>query len=335
MGKTKKILVTGGAGYIGSFTVAVLKKFGFEPIVFDSLETGHRKAIPETKIYVGNLLKDMRLLERVFKEEKPEAVIHFAAYIEVGESMKNPQKYFLNNVGGSLNLLRVMIKNKVLKIVFSSTAAVYGEPEKIPIDEDDPKFPTNPYGESKLMVEKILNWYGKAYGLSSVSLRYFNAAGAALDGSIGQDYPKPIHLITRACEAALGKRSDFKIYGNDYETPDGTCIRDYIHVLDLAEAHIRALEFLYKGNKGFDVYNVGAGRGYSVLEVVEMVKKVSGVSFSSPIGPRREGDPARLIASPEKAIKELGFKPKYSDLETIIKTAWLWHKTHPEGFIKV
>ena len=327
-----KILVTGGAGYIGSFTVKALKEKGFEVLVFDSLETGHKEAIPNTKLYIGNLQTDFSLLGQIFKKEKPEAVIHFAAYIEVGESVENPQKYFMNNVGGTLNLLKAMINNNVLKLVFSSTAAVYGEPKKIPIDEDDHKDPTNPYGESKLMIEKILRWYSSAYNLSSVALRYFNAAGAALDGSIGQDYPKPTHLITRACEAALGKRKDFQIYGNDYDTPDGTCIRDYIHVIDLAEAHLAALEFLNKGNRGYHYYNVGTGRGYSVLEVVKIVKKISGVDFNSPIASRREGDPAGLVAKVEKIKKELGWQPKYSDLETIIRSAWEWHKNHPQGF---
>jgi len=327
-----KILVTGGAGYIGSFTVKALKEKGFEVLVFDSLETGHKEAIPNTKLYIGNLQTDFSLLGQIFKKEKPEAVIHFAAYIEVGESVENPQKYFMNNVGGTLNLLKAMINNNVLKLVFSSTAAVYGEPKKIPIDEDDHKDPTNPYGESKLMIEKILRWYSSAYNLSSVALRYFNAAGAALDGSIGQDYPKPTHLITRACEAALGKRKDFQIYGNDYDTPDGTCIRDYIHVIDLAEAHLAALEFLNKGNRGYHYYNVGTGRGYSVLEVVKIVKKISGVDFNSPIASRREGDPAGLVAKVEKIKKELGWQPKYSDLETIIRSAWEWHRNHPQGF---
>jgi len=327
-----KILVTGGAGYIGSFTVRALKERGFEVVVFDSLETGHKEAIPNTKLYIGNLQTDLSLLERIFKEERPDAVIHFAAYIEVGESVENPQKYFMNNVGGTLNLLRAMVNSNVLKLVFSSTAAVYGEPKKISIGEDDPKNPTNPYGESKLMVEKILKWYSQPYNLSSVALRYFNAAGAALDGSIGQDYPKPTHLVTRACEAALGKRKDFQIYGNDYDTPDGTCIRDYIHVIDLAEAHLFALEFLNKGNRGYHYYNVGTGRGYSVLEVVKMVKKISGVDFNSPFAPRREGDPAKLIAKVEKVKKELSWQPKYSDLETIIRSAWKWHKSHPFGF---
>lgn len=331
MKSKKKILVTGGAGYIGSFTIRALKQSGYEPIVFDSLETGHKESISDTKLYIGDFKTDTKLLDRVFKKEKPKAVIHFAAYIEVGESVKDPQKYFLNNVFGSFNLLNVMVKNKIKKFVFSSSAAVYGEPTKIPINEEDPKNPANPYGESKLMVEKILDWYSKAYDLSSIALRYFNAAGAALDGTMGQDYPKPTHLITRSCEAALGKRKDFKIYGNDYDTPDGTCIRDYIHVLDLAEAHVLALKFLEK-NQGFHAYNVGTGRGRSVLEVVEMVKKVSGVPFSPPVGKKRLGDPVRLVASPKKIKKELGFKPKYSDLKTIIKSSWQWHRDHPHGF---
>lgn len=331
----KKILVVGGAGYIGSFTVKALKDLGYEVIVFDSLETGHREAIPGTKIYNGNLQKDRELLNKIFQEEKPEAVVHFAAYIEVGESVENPQKYFFNNIFGTLNLLRTMIDNKVSKIVFSSTAAVYGEPKKVPIDEDDPKFPTNPYGESKLMVEKILNWYGQAYKLNSIALRYFNACGAALDGSIGQDYPKPTHLITRACETALAKIKNFQINGNDYQTPDGTCIRDYIHVLDLAEAHVAALKSLCGGNtEGYHYYNVGTGKGYSVLEVVKMVKKISGVNFDSPTGPRREGDPARLVAKAKKIKKELGWQAKYSDLKTIVESAWQWHRSHPQGFAK-
>jgi UDP-glucose 4-epimerase len=332
MSKAKKILVTGGAGYIGSFTVQALKKSGYEPIVFDSLETGHREAIPDTKFCLGDLKTDTDLLDELFKKEKPEAVIHFAACIEVGESVANPQKYFFNNVGGSLNLLKEMLENQVKQFVFSSSAAVYGEPKKVPINEEALKIPTNPYGETKLMVEKILEWYGKAYGLSSIALRYFNAAGAALDGSLGQDYPKPTHLITRACEAALGKRKDFKIYGKDYDTPDGTGIRDYIHVLDLAEAHVAALNFLAKTKGKFHAYNVGTGKGHSVLEVVKMVKRISGVNFESPVGPRREGDPARLVAQAEKIKKDFSWQPQYSDLETIVKSAWKWHQRHPDGY---
>jgi len=324
-----KILVTGGAGYIGSFTAAALKKAGFEIVVFDSLENGHRQAIPKTKIYVGDLKTDFKFLDQVLKKEKPQAVIHFAAYIEAGKSVKDPQRFFYNNVFGSLNLLKIMLQNKVRRIVFSSSAAVYGEPEKIPVAEEAFKKPTNPYGETKLMVERILKWYSQAYNLSAIALRYFNAAGAALDGSMGQDYPRPTHLITRACEAALGQKKDFKIFGNDYSTKDGTGIRDYIHVLDLAAAHVAALRYLKRGCKA---YNVGTGRGHSVLEVVEMVKKISDKNFAAPFGPRREGDPAQLIAKADRIKKELDWQPKHSDLETIVKTAWQWHKTHPQGY---
>lgn len=326
-----KVLVTGGAGYIGSFAVKALKKAGFEVVVFDNLENGHREAIPGIKIYVGDLRQDLKLLDKIFQKEKPWAVAHFAGYIEAGESVKDPQKFFFNNVVGSLNLFKIMLKNKVLRIVFSSSAAVYSDSANL-IEEGDPTDTTNAYGETKLMIEKILNWYSRAYGLSVIVLRYFNAAGAALNGSMGQDYPAPTHLITRACETVLGRRSDFKIFGNDYKTFDGTCIRDYIHVLDLAEAHVAALKFLKKTKNGFQLYNVGTGKGYSVLQVVNMVKKISGIDFPSPIGPRREGDSARLVAKAKRIKKDLGWQPKYSDLETIIKSAWRWHKTHPNGY---
>jgi len=328
-----KILVVGGAGYIGSHTVSELLKNNHEVIIFDSLETGHPEAVKGVKIYQGNLQTDLSLLDKVIKKEKPEGVIDFAAYIEVGESVLNPQKYYFNNVYGTMNLLKVMLENKVNKIVFSSTAAVYGEVEKSPVSENDRKKPENSYGESKLMVEKILEWYTKAYDLSAVVLRYFNAAGASLDSSIGPDYPKPTHLIIRACEAALGKRKDFQIFGDDYSTPDGTALRDYIHVLDLASAHILAFEYMDK-NKGFNYFNVGTGKGYSVKEVVEMVKKISGIDFSAPIAPRRPGDASELVADSSKIRKTLGWEPKYSDLETIVKTAWNWHKSHPNGYQK-
>jgi len=329
-----KILVVGGAGYIGSFIVRALKDEGFIPVIFDSLETGHQEAIEGCKIYQGNLQKDTELLDKVFKTEKPVGVIHFAAYIEVGESVENPQKYFFNNVFGTLNLLKAMINNQVLKIVFSSTAATYGEPVKIPIDEDDPKKPTNPYGETKLTVEKILSWYSQAYGLKAIALRYFNACGAALDGNYGQDYPRPTHLINIACRIAMDEKKSFQINGNDFPTPDGTCLRDYIHVLDLASAHIAAFKSLMEDQTGFRVYNVGTGEGYSVMEVVKMVKEISGVNFASPAGPRRPGDPARLVAKIDKIKKELGWEPKYSDLKTIVESAWKWHKSHPQGYSK-
>jgi len=327
--KNKKILVTGGAGYIGSITVQALKEKGFEPIIFDSLVTGHREALDKEKFYQGDLIKDTELLDKVFKEEKPEGVVHFAAMSLVGESVQNPQKYFTNNLFGVLNLLKVMIDNQVLKIVFSSSAAVYGEPQRIPIEEDDAKNPTSPYGESKLMIEKILKWYSQVYGLSAIALRYFNACGAALDGSIGEDHSPETHLIPAAMLAALGQKKDFTLFGKDYPTKDKTCIRDYIHVLDLAEAHILALK---SSKPGFSYYNVGTNCGFSVLEIIQMIKKVSNINFPTPFGPRRAGDPARLIAKADKIKKELGWKPKYSDLGTIIKSAWEWHKKHPRGY---
>lgn len=325
----KKILVTGGAGYIGSITARVLKEENFEPIIFDSLETGHQVSIGKEKFYQGDLVKDVDLLTKVFQEEKPQAVIHFAAMSLVGESVQNPQKYFTNNLIGALNLLKVMVENKVLKIVFSSTAAVYGEPEKIPIQEEDAKNPTSPYGESKLMIEKILSWYSRAYGLSATALRYFNACGATLDGSLGEDHESESHLIPAAMQAALGQRKEFTLFGNDYPTPDGTCIRDYVHVLDLAQAHILALN---NSQEGFRAYNVGTNNGFSVLEVLQMVKKVSGIDFSTPVVSRRAGDPAHLVALAEKIKKELGWQPKYSDLKTIVESAWKWHQSHPNGY---
>lgn len=326
------ILITGGSGYIGSFTVKALQeKTENKVVVFDDLAKGHRQAIPKTKIYQGNLLSDENILDQAFKENNIEAVIHFAAHIEAGESVENPEKYIINNVCGSVNLFKAMLKNKVNKLVFSSSAAVYGNPKNIPVSETEEKNPTNPYGETKLIVEKIIYWYSQAYDFKAVALRYFNAAGAALDGSMGQDYPKPTHLITRACEAAMGKRDDFQIFGGDYGTKDGTAVRDYIHVLDLASAHIAALKYL-NNNKGFEVFNIGSGVGYSVKEVVEMVKKVSGVDFPTPVGERRVGDPSELIADANRAKKILGWEAKYSDLETIVKSAWIWQKNHPKGY---
>jgi UDP-glucose 4-epimerase len=328
------ILITGGSGYIGSFTVKALQgEADNKVVVFDDLAKGHREAIPETKIYQGNLLTDEIILDQAFKENNIDAVIHFAAHIEAGESVENPQKHIINNVCGSVNLFKVMLENKVNKLVFSSSAAVYGNPKNIPVSETEEKNPTNPYGETKSIVEKIIYWYSQAYNFNAVALRYFNAAGAALDGSMGQDYPKPTHLITRACEAALGKRDDFQIFGGDYDTKDGTAVRDYIHVLDLASAHIAALEYL-KDKKGFEIFNIGSGVGYSVKEVVDMVKKVSSVDFSAPVVERRAGDPSELIADASKAKKTLGWEAKHSDLETIIQSAWLWQKNNPEGYSK-
>ncbi len=331
MNKHQKILVTGGAGYIGSFTAHLLKKKGFEVVIFDNLEYGHPEAAPDFKLIKGNLVTDKKLLEKVCQQEKFAGVIHFAAYALAGESMEKPEKYFINNVYGTLNLLEAMREAKVNKIVFSSTCAVYGQPEKLPIVEEEKKEPESPYGESKLMIEKILSWYGKIYGLHSLSLRYFNAAGAAFDGSIGEDHQPETHLIPLACQVALGKRKKLVINGDDYPTPDGTCIRDYIHVLDLAEIHLLALGRLEKKKKT-EAFNVGTGKGYSVKEVAEMVKKTSGINFKAEIGPRRPGDPAQLFADNTKIKKEFSWQPQYSDLKTIVKSAWQWHRSHPEGY---
>jgi len=325
----KTILVTGGAGYIGSQAVKELANAGYFPITYDNLSTGHKEAILAGELVVGDLA-DADKLDQVFKKYKPEAVMHFAASIEVEESVKNPAKYFENNVTNGLNLLGAMLKNNIKKIIFSSTAAVYGNPKRVPIKESDPTEPINPYGLSKLMFEQILEWYSKSYNLKSISLRYFNAAGADPEGRIGQDSPKPTHLITRAILTALGRYPYLEIFGTDYPTKDGTCIRDYIHVKDLARAHILALKKL--DGKYSPVYNLGTGRGFSVKEVVKIVKEVSRIDFPVKESPRREGDPAKLVACSDLAQKELGFKPKYSKLNTIIETAFLWHKKHPKGY---
>jgi len=328
--KKEAILVCGGAGYIGSQTVKELKEAGYFPVTYDNLLTGHREAVLAGDFVLGDL-SDAQRLAQVFRKYQPQAVMHFAASIEVAESVKNPAKYFENNLANGLNLLKVMLQHGVKKLIFSSTAAVYGKPQKIPIRESDPTQPINPYGLSKLMFEQILSWYAQAYGLRSISLRYFNAAGADPSGRLGQDSPKPTHLITKAILTALGQEPFLEVYGTDYPTPDGTCIRDYIHVKDLAIAHILALKALNKGTFS-PVYNLGTERGFSVKEVIAMTKKVTKVDFLVRQAKRRPGDPAVLIASTEKAKKELGFKPRYSDLKTIIKTAWHWHKTHPQGY---
>jgi len=327
----KKILVTGGAGFIGSFTVRQLQKLGFKVVVLDSLEFGHKEAV-DCPLIVGDL-GNKHLLEKIFQKEKFDAVIHFAAYTVVFESMANPSKYFQNNVVKTKTFLDTAIKYGVLNFVFSSTAAVYGAPERIPIDEDDLKIPNNPYGESKLMVEKILYWYDQAYNLKSVVLRYFNAAGAALDSSLGEDHQPETHLIARACLAALGKIKDFQLTCPKCKTPDKSTIRDYIHVLDLADAHVKSLEYLFKKKKS-NIFNVGTGKGYSTLSVIKKVSEVSGYQFDLKWGKPRAGEPEVLVASNKKIKKVLGWKPKYSDLETIVKTAWLWHRTHPDGFAK-
>jgi UDP-glucose 4-epimerase len=325
-----KVLVTGGAGYIGSHTIKELLAKNYEVLTYDNLSNGHKAAILDGEFVLGDL-SDVKKLDKTFKNFKPDTVIHFAASIEAGESVIKPDLFFKNNVVYGLNLLNVMIKNKTKYLIFSSSAAVYGEPKKIPIHENDPTLPKNPYGLTKLHFEQILKTYKEAYGLNSISLRYFNAAGADPEGQLGSDHKSKTLLIVRAMLAALGKIPYLEIFGTDYNTPDGTGIRDYIHVTDLALAHILALEKLDKDNQN-NVYNLGDEKGVSVREVINMTKKVTGVDFKIKESPRRPGDPAKLVASSEKAKKELGFKPKYSDLETIIKTAWNWHRNHPDGY---
>ncbi|MBI2031264.1 MAG: UDP-glucose 4-epimerase GalE [Candidatus Levybacteria bacterium] len=321
-----KILVTGGAGYIGSFMVKRLLKNGDDVVVLDSLERGQREAIDTKAKFVQGDLLNPEILENTFSTDKFDAVIHFAGYISMAESMENPKLYFQNNTLGSLNLIEQAVRHNIKSLVFSSTAGVYGNPIKTPISEDHQTLPTNPYGESKLMVEKILAWYNKIFGLSFASLRYFNAAGASLDGNMGEDHDPETHIIPLAIKATLGN-SEFSLFGNDYDTPDGTCIRDYIHVIDLVESHLLTLQKL-KENPDDYYYNVGTGKGYSNKEVLEMVKKISGIDFKVKNSSRRSGDVDVLIADPTKIKKELGFEPKYSDLETIVKTAWEWRKNN-------
>ena len=325
------ILVLGGAGYIGSHTALELVKAGNEVVIADNLVTGYRKAIPEgAKFYEGDL-RDSDFLDNLFHQEKIDAVIHFAAYSLVGESVTNPLKYYDNNLCGTKVLLEAMVKNNVGKIVFSSTAATYGEPENIPILETDRTCPTNPYGETKLAMEKMFKWTAEAHGLRYVSLRYFNACGADESGTIGEAHNPESHLIPLILQVPNGKRETISIYGTDYDTPDGTCIRDYIHVTDLAQAHILAVQYLNNGGES-DIFNLGNGVGYSVREVIETARKVTGHPIPATESSRRAGDPARLVASSEKAKKILGWKPVHDSLEEIISSAWNWHKNHPNGY---
>lgn len=325
------ILVLGGAGYIGSHTALELVKAGNEVVIADNLVTGYRKAIPEgAKFYEGDL-RDSDFLDNLFHQEKIDAVIHFAAYSLVGESVTNPLKYYDNNLYGTKVLLEAMVKNNVGKIVFSSTAATYGEPENIPILESDRTCPTNPYGETKLAMEKMFKWTAEAHGLRYVSLRYFNACGADESGTIGEAHNPESHLIPLILQVPNGKRETISIYGTDYDTPDGTCIRDYIHVTDLAQAHILAVQYLNNGGES-DIFNLGNGVGYSVREVIETARKVTGHPIPATETSRRAGDPARLVASSEKAKSVLGWKPVHDSLEEIIASAWNWHKDHPNGY---
>ena len=325
------VLVLGGAGYIGSHTALELIRAGEEVVVADNLATGYRKAVPEkAKFYLGDI-HDKGFLDRLFENEKIDSVIHFAAYSLVGESVTNPLKYYDNNLCGTKILLDSMVEHNIDKIVFSSTAATYGEPENIPILETDRTMPTNPYGETKLAMEKMFYWTSKAHNLRYVSLRYFNACGADSSGEIGEAHNPESHLIPLILQVPNGKRESISIYGTDYDTPDGTCVRDYIHVTDLAQAHILAVRYLREGNKS-DIFNLGNGIGYSVKEVIEMARKVTGHEIPAVNTPKRAGDPARLVASSEKARKILGWDPTHASLENIIKDAWKWHKNHPDGY---
>jgi UDP-glucose 4-epimerase len=324
------VLVTGGAGYIGSHTVVELLAQGEEVIVLDNLQKGHQRAVMAETFYQGDI-RDTELLEKIFTRHDVEAVIHFAADSLVGESVYEPLKYYDNNVVTAQRLLTKMKEHGVKKIVFSSTAATYGEPKHVPIRETDPTEPTNPYGETKLAIEKMLKWCDQAYGIKYVSLRYFNVAGAHPDGLIGEDHDPETHLIPIILQVALGQRDSISIFGDDYPTEDGTCIRDYIHVMDLANAHWLALKRLREtGESG--IYNLGNGTGFSVKQVIETARKVTGHPIPAHIAPRRAGDPAVLIASYDKAQTELGWVQRYDSLEEIIHTAWNWHKKNPNGY---
>ncbi|UKS25716.1 UDP-glucose 4-epimerase GalE [Paenibacillus sp. HWE-109] len=326
------ILVTGGAGYIGSHAVAELLAKGEEVVIVDNLQQGHRNAVLGGKLYVGDL-RDGDFLDTVFTENSIDAIIHFAANSLVGESMTNPAKYYHNNVYGTLCLLEKMTQYDVKRIVFSSTAATYGEPENIPILESDRTLPTNTYGETKLAMEKMMKWFDTAHGIKYVSLRYFNAAGAHAGGKIGEDHSPETHLIPIILQVALGQRAHISIFGEDYATADGTCVRDYIHVSDLASAHVLAVEKL-RGGADSNIYNLGNGTGFSVKEVIDIARKVTGHAIPAVIEPRRGGDPATLIASSDRARTELGWKPTRDSLEAIIESAWNWHQNNPNGYEK-
>lgn len=318
------ILIVGGAGYIGSHVNKELNKRGYETVVYDNLIYGHREAVKWGKFEYGDL-NDMNRLEQVFQTYDIEAVFHFAAFAYVGESVEKPSKYYHNNVAATLNLLDVMVRHDVKYFVFSSTCATYGQPDTMPITEDMRQNPINPYGASKLMVERILEDYEKAYGLHSVCLRYFNAAGDDPDCEIGEMHSPETHIIPLVLDAAIGKRDSIHVFGTDYNTPDGSCVRDYIHVLDLADAHIRALDYMKKNNVS-NRFNLGTSNGISVLEIIETAKEVTGRDIKVVLDDRRAGDPAELIGGNQKAKEVLGWEPKYSDIKTVLHTAWKWHQ---------
>ena len=322
------VLVSGGAGYIGSVVSTELLRAGHTVTVLDSLIKGHRKAVPPGAELVVGDISDRALVDRLLIEKKPDACMHFAAFIEAGESMKTPAAFFRNNTANALALLEALIAHGVGKFVFSSTAALFGNPVRLPISEDDVLAPTNAYGESKLLVERMLDWFGRIHGLRYACLRYFNAAGATVD--VGEDHSPETHLIPLVLQVALGKRQSVSLFGTDYPTPDGTCVRDYIHVLDLAIAHLLALEALSTRERV--AYNLGNGQGFSVRQVVEVARKVTGHAIPVVEAGRRAGDPATLVASSERIKSELGWKPRYPDLESIISSAWEWHRRNPNGY---
>lgn len=325
------ILVAGGAGYIGSHMVKDLVEHGQEVVVADNLSTGHRDAInPNAKFYEGDI-RDRKFLDKIFDNEDIEAVVHFAAFSIVPESMSKPLKYFDNNTGGMITLLEAMRDHNIKYIVFSSTAATYGVPEHMPIKETDPQNPINPYGLSKLMMEKMMYWADKAYGIKFVALRYFNVAGAAPDGTIGEDHGPETHLVPIILQVAQGKRKELSIFGDDYNTPDGTNVRDYVHVMDLADAHILAIKYLEAGNES-NAFNLGSSTGFSNKQILEAAREVTGEPIPAKIAPRRPGDPDSLVAASDKARNVLGWDPKYDDVHDIIATAWKWHSTHPKGY---
>ncbi len=322
------ILVTGGAGYVGSVCAAELVKQGHSVVAYDNLTKGYRQAVVDPVQFVKGDIADTEKLKRLCKKHQVEAVMHFAASALVEESVRNPHLFYRNNVSGTLSLLEVLAELKIRRLIFSSSAAVYGEPKSVPIREDHPTSPVNPYGETKLVIERALAWYHAAYGINCAALRYFNAAGATVD--LGEDHRPETHLLPRLLATASNSRGTFEIYGDDYPTADGTCVRDFVHVLDIAQAHILALHSLSKS--GFKVYNVGHGKGYSIRSVVKAVEEIAGRRIEVHVGERRPGDPAVLVASARKLRRELGWQPRHSDLRTIIRSAWAWRQKHPSGY---
>lgn len=326
-----KVFITGGAGYIGSVTTKMLIDDGHEAVVFDSLERGHRSAVDARATFIQGDLRDRSSILKAVSDAKPDVVMHFAAYALVGESMEHPERYFDNNVRGGIHLAEAMLKARVRKIVFSSTCATYGEPDQAVITEHTIQRPTNPYGESKLMLERILDWYARIHGLEPVFLRYFNAAGASSE--FGEDHDPETHLIPNVLKVALGQADTVRIFGDDYETPDGTCIRDFIHVNDLARAHVMSITGRDSGIQGASLsVNLGTGSGHSVLEVVKTARAITGHPIPTVVCPRRAGDPPRLVAGSERAAEQLGWRPEQSGLNRIIGSAWTWHQAHPDGY---